>query len=118
MKNEIRKDLTLKFGKTDVSHSFPVAFYTAYIAGVYIPYKKWVGEKCSCVFACPKFKTFAMDKWGIRTIPRNAQCPYVAGPCSGAHWYVRDMDKYVDGEKLRRRISPISLYTSSHQKSY
>ncbi|MBD5389132.1 hypothetical protein HDR63_02665 [bacterium] len=90
---------TRKFSSLNVAHSRPIVFRRAGIcdgAGLlwdFTPNPKWVrmgGElKCSCVYACPQFQATPVDKWGVHRIPRDAQCPYITGPCRGAHWFVR-----------------------------
>ena len=109
-----RKDLQLApLSSLNVAHSRPIVFRSADIcarvSGLlwdFRPNPKWVrmdGElKCSCVFACPIFSTYPVnDKSGVRKIPHGAKCPYIDGPCRGAHWFVRgtsakDSGHYVE----------------------
>ena len=88
-KPELRLDLKLTNNSLTVAHSFPVAFSVVGL-GVFAPDKKWTRgneHKCSCVFACPQFKTYEMGRECVRIIPRNATCPYIPGACLGAHWF-------------------------------
>ncbi len=113
MKKQTRKDLILRYRKNAVSHTSPICFcFGLGDYSRYVPFKEWVNDKCSCVFACPQFKTYPVHMYGVRIIPTTAQCPYVLGPCRGNHWFVQDTGKYVAHEHAccGRDIPPVIEY--------
>ncbi len=39
---------------------------------------------CMCVHLCEQFSNYPTTTWGIRCIPKDANCPF-GGRCTGAH---------------------------------
>lgn len=79
---------------------------------------------CSCVYVCPQFLSYPVDRWGRRIIPENARCPYVKSPyvkqkntlmyCAGDFVYMGHLGKITTRTRGMNHL--YKLYTCTRER--